>query len=59
MIGLIPMFKSWRNLLNKLAYALIVYLDQSVHQRSLSRVLDGRSMDSQGSNLSSCGKLKL
>ena len=43
----------------KLACALIKYSDQPAHPRSLIRVFDKPSMDSQVSNVSSGGKLRL
>ena len=42
-----------------LAYAPIEDSDQTAHQRSLIRVFDGRSMDSQGSNVSSGIRTKI
>ena len=43
----------------KLACATIKDSDQIAHPYYLIRVFDGCSMDSQGSNISSVGKLRL
>ena len=43
----------------KVAYAPIEDSDKTAHLRSLIRVCDGRSMDSQGSSVSIGGKLRL
>ena len=65
-IRLVIAFLSWNTITGpvttktyKLACAPIEDSDQAAHPRSLIRVFDGRSMGSQGYNVSSDGELRL